>query len=162
MVEVRYQRSKTEVVVLWLRRLFLRPRFLVGCLVIILYSAFLLRSENAFYHTLGIGFLGFVALLAVLGVFTAFRMARNPLVTSPVSLRITEGGLVHETAGIKTEMGWGVFRGWSETPDYFLLDYGKASAIPMMIPKRAFSTEQLGTFVQCLRRIGATPPKISV
>jgi len=163
MIEITYQRSKREIAALLLRQQFLRPRFAAAILVGILCSAYLINpKDTTFYRAIGVGLLSCVVLLPVLVVFAVFRQARSHWATAPATLRITESGLAHEAAGVKTEMGWEVFRDWSETRDYFLLNYSKLSFTAMMIPKRAFSSEQLEVFIQYLQRIGATPPKISV
>ena len=69
---------------------------------------------------------------------------RHPNFARPVQLQINDAGLHSETEISRGETKWNAYIGYRETENLFLLFLG--ARLVDVIPKRAFSIEQLGEF----------------
>jgi len=78
------------------------------------------------------------------------QFRRQPAAQGTRTLDISEKGLISEGATLKSESRWSHYTGWSEAETVFLLI--ASPLLYIIIPKRAFSAEQLAEFRALLTR----------
>ena len=151
---VTYQMQFDEVVRTGFRRKLLRPRFLRSIAILLVIGVVLLvvGGRSAYVGMFCIAY----AVLAPLTLYLAIqRLIRQcAWFTAHTTLGFSDAGVTMTTPGYRTEMAWSWFRSWSQTRDhlFLFLDDGNSA---VTIPKRAFSTEQLQSFLSYVTRLAA-------
>jgi|ERR1017187_2084799 hypothetical protein len=162
MTEVKYQRTKSEVFRFFVRQNFVRPRFWLPLLILLSWSVYVLSvARPGPSQIMGALGLALVVIVPLVMIRVSSLLAKKAAALGSLTLSFGDAGLTISGDDWKTELGWASFGKWSTTDEFVLLYYRK-NVIPTLIPKRAFSPEQLADFLEHLQRIGRTPPKIKV
>jgi hypothetical protein len=122
-------------------------------MVILACGVFLLFTEG-FYRFFGGMCLLYLLFLPIKTVITFSRVLdSSPNYTAHTVLQFGEEGVVMTTSFGKSEIPWRAFTGWSQDADHFFLRYLQ-QRLDVIIPKRAFTPDQAGAFIEYLNRIG--------
>lgn len=83
--------------------------------------------------------------------FSSRRQFRNhPTAQSPITMEASEAGLEIHSAHTDSKVAWSAYVGWGESKSVFVIM--PQPRIYIVIPKRAFSEEQVEEFREMLRR----------
>jgi hypothetical protein len=151
---VNYQMSFDELLRTCVRRKILRPRFLAR-LGIMLCCGIVLAICGGAWSYVGAIFIAFAILLPVF-LYRAIRrlLTKYSWFTDPITLTFGDAGISVTATDFRSDLGWSRFRTWSQTDSYFFLFLDRGN-VAVTIPKRAFSVEQLQSFLSYVTRIGA-------
>jgi hypothetical protein len=109
---------------------------------------------DGFWRYFGVAFALYVVYLPIGAIGTYSRILRStPDLTAPMTVTFGDNGLIVQSTAQRTEIGWSIFSGWAETPEYFFLTY-RGTPIELVLPKRAFAAQQTEAFINYLKRIG--------
>jgi hypothetical protein len=154
MHQITFQRTKDELLKTWSKRTLLRRAMLLRMLVVFGCAVFLWFCDG-FWRYLGVAFALYVVYVPIGAIGVYSRILRTtPDLTAPMTVSFGDTGVVVQSTVQKTEIGWSIFSGWAETPDYFILSY-RGTPIELVLPKRAFAAQQAEAFIGYLRLIGA-------
>ncbi len=162
MTEITYQRTKSEVFRFLLRQNLVQPKFWLSPLMLLAFSVFLLVPVHpGLFQVVGTIGVTLAVLIPLVTIRVWSLLATKAAALGTVTLTFDNAGLTIKGSDWKTELVWTSFRKWSTTDEFVLL-YDRNNRIPALIPKRAFSPEQLADFLERLQTVGKTPPKTQV
>lgn len=119
---------------------FRSPRFLaVIALFALAAVAFVLGDVSEMAIILGVGVA--IGIAFVVFVLPKRMVSRNPAMTAPQKVTISQTGFEQEASVGSAKLSWAAFRGLLETDGFFLLRQG--TNIVIILPKRVFDHEQL-------------------
>ena len=126
-----------------------RRNFIFAEIVLLILTVISMLMELSF---LSFGLVPFVVMICLpLFVFHQFNKSAkaNPdLFTSEKILSIDKDGIKVKSPNISSNINWSFFNKWSENNEYIFLQSG--NSLPSIIPKRAFTNEQLTEFKNLL------------
>ena len=156
---VSYQLSAKELANLLFRRTFFRRTLSWGfgiiCIVLLFVAISYFATDSV--NESGFVILGVVVLIPLFA-YISIRKAvnHNPMATAQTKLTYRETGLYFETPHSQWEVAWPGFIEWKENQKYLFLWIGTDKKVPaVVIPKRAFTADQLATFKDLLKKINA-------
>ena len=158
MTEIEYQRSSTELFWVWFRLVLLRKSSIL-CLSIILVCSIFVIVASRDSRAIGEAGLVFVFVAPLGFALVVWRLIRSDHhLTAKTTLQFGETGIVIRVADVRSEIGWSAFNGWTEKSGEFLL-LSRGNPFGLMIPKRAFTSDQLASFRGLLQRVASNPKK---
>jgi hypothetical protein len=151
---ISFQMTLSEHLRTGFRRKILRPRFL-GRLGLILGCGVFLAACGGAWSYVGTIFIAFAILLPIFLYRAIHRViTKFSWFTAPTTLTFGDAGIAVAAPDYRSELGWPKFRSWSQTSDYIFLFLDDGN-VAVTIPKRAFSAEQMQSFLSYVTRIGA-------
>jgi len=145
MEPVKYKLSKQEFVHIIAFRYMSTKKFIIAEIVLLILTLISMLMELSIFSY---GLVPLV-LMVCLPFFIFYQLTKsvntNPdLFTSEKILNIENEGIKVKSANISSNINWSFFKKWTENNKYIFLYSG--NSLPSIIPKRAFTIEQLTEF----------------
>jgi uncharacterized membrane protein YfcA len=158
---IKYQCSRKELIVISWKRTMLSPRTILALTIWALIGAGCLLYLPDNIRGLGLAPL-VLALIAPLNVYQLYAKSvdSDPANTEPKTLEFKPTLIVITGSNWKSEFQWSRFKKFSEDKNYFLL-FVTIGGHPLLIPKRAFTNEQLADFRKCVEVINPLTVKFA-
>ena len=148
MEPVKYQLSKRAYVFVATLNLWHQKRMVFYLLLLTALLIFSWSVESPTYSCV----VGLVIVFICLPLSTMFHFNKivkaNPEFTSETTLSADSKGIKLNSAAKSSALNWSVFKKWTENSKYIFLHYDTLQ--PSVIPKRAFTNEQLTEFKNLL------------